>query len=1230
MNSSVIQSHLYNSFLSGQTSDVSIRISGAFSTTYRLHRVVLIQAGFWRDLFTGGFVESSVKLRTTGRKSDTRVASSITNSSSGEEILDVVLDDRNISRAAFELSISRLYGGGPPLYIHPSLVPMSTHPLTSGFPYPSVLPASSLLPYAPGCQPATPEFLISLLATSLYLSIPSLASEALTWILRTIGPRTVGYYLDFALGMTKLKNADHPAVGLEGLAKDLEEGEHGLEYSDLDMSTSFPVENRSGQPSETYHERYSPLIVDSPSSPNSLRSTSDEYLSLPFSQVARNRNYLSRSKVDITVPSTQFYYGSISDKIGETCACWLARWGADMFVEEEKIVSDWLNDPNASLDSWTVEESGFEGVPLTSDTDSHRPSHSTSSAWTPKWSQSNVKSIPKFFTATAVGSGFEGLSLSWIHALISSDSFFVPAPSLYDSLSITPSISAQSTFDTSSSRNPLPATTPGSPEEERYAFAKGVVELRRAVRTKVRQLRKKQMEIDEENERHAQQSRFKGKGRQLTPLDYNDEDYQDGLSDHSDTAISDEWKQWSDTWQNECSNEDKQWDAFFSTGIYYTNMSTEAVIDISRDISPSTGRPYVDLRTLQQAVWEAELVKHTIIRGNQNTSSHKALYPVDKLGFAKPVSSISSTSTTDNSLNRVKLYFTIPANESLRIGDTITTFSGINVEGNIHNNITMDELFASSFGKSSLHREHSSRERKGMQRGSATLGDTAAASSDNQTGEQLEQEKTAPIAKTSTERTFFGLRDTICYAAHADDHLFSFISSPAPFLHHSPSPFQLPPSQLLSTHPPLRFSVEFFNLEMLKEKDRIHSRTVWYAGSLWNVYVQVVQRKDKNSANVLELPKDVQTYRSPGSGLLPNYQLGVYLHRQSPTENTPPFSAPDPFSDSRQSIKDHYNPSLSSPSSTYSPTSPNSPVTSSTLQVPRSQQILISSPSSPSPRGPAFAPLTPYASAPQATSSSASASQTSSSTSRLRGNSGSSLVSPSLHPMTAPVSPSSSSARPRTPGGSGGWRNLAPSHSANSLLSGNNFLSSSLPTVFPTFGRSRHQGSGSRDGTTRNMDYGIPGASASTSQVGRSTPSPLSSTPIPSGPSAITVAPPASTTSSTDLPFPDPPFYAVANSKSIYPYTDPRQVVSVYFSVNCASPTGSAQTRFRSAPDIFKVGQSWGWKSSGLLGGLQGSAGTKVNHNDGGLEAALIQMDRELPAAGHEVSLRATVVLGIV
>ncbi|KAJ4485478.1 hypothetical protein J3R30DRAFT_3283492 [Lentinula aciculospora] len=826
MNSSVIQSHLYNVFLTGQTSDISIRITGAFNATYKLHRVVLIQAGFWRDLFTGGFIESSGR-RHTGINSDAKIA--IT--SSGEEILDVILNDRNISRAAFELSISRLYGGGPPLYIHPSLVPTSTHPLTFGFPYTSALPLSSSILYPPGYQPATPAFLLSLLATSIYFSIPSLASEALTGILRTIGPRTIGYYLSFALGRAKLERADLSAVGLDGLAKDLEERKHEPETSGMVTSATHSAEIHSG---EMHHEQYSPLTTDFPSSPSSLSSTSDGSLYIPFAHTTTTRNpHLPRVT---ELSSTQFYYGSISDKIGEACACWLARWGADIFAEEEKV-------------------DGMEALPLSSDTtDATRFGLPTTSPWSAKWSQSNIKSIPRLFTATAVGAEHTGLSLSWIHALISSDDFFVPAPSLY------------------------------APEEERYTFTKRVVELRRAVRTK-------------------------------------------------------------------CREEDEQWDVFFRTSIYYANLSSEAVISISKDISPSTGRPYVKLRTLQEAAWEAGIMKSTIT----NNPPSLNIYPINKLGFAKTASDTLLALAADNSVDNAKPYFTIPFDESLRIGDTITTTSA---------------------------------------------------------DERSEPEKIAPIAKTSNEQTFFGLRGNICY---------------------------LPLSQLLSAYPPLRFSVEFFNLEMLKEKDRIHSRTVWYAGSLWNVYVQV--------------------YRSPGSGLIPNYQLGVYLHRQSPTENIPPFSAPDPFADVR-------------------------------------------------------------------------------------------------------------------------W-----------------------------------------EGSARNIDNGIPSASVSNPYVGNS--SPPSSVPTPSSIPAASQTTPSSTNAS------DPPFYAVINHKPTYSYCDPRQVVSVYFSINCASPSGSAQTRFRSAPDVFKPGQSWGWKSSGLLSGPQRDA-RNVSITDGNFEAALIQMDRESPPVGHEVSFRATVVLGVV
>ena len=53
-----IQAHLYQSFLTGATSDVSLRCTGSWSAVYALHKVVLIQAGFFRSLFTSGWRES--------------------------------------------------------------------------------------------------------------------------------------------------------------------------------------------------------------------------------------------------------------------------------------------------------------------------------------------------------------------------------------------------------------------------------------------------------------------------------------------------------------------------------------------------------------------------------------------------------------------------------------------------------------------------------------------------------------------------------------------------------------------------------------------------------------------------------------------------------------------------------------------------------------------------------------------------------------------------------------------------------------------------------------------------------------------------------------------------------------------------------------------------------------------------------------------------------------------
>ncbi|CAD6573783.1 MAG: hypothetical protein ASARMPREDX12_006243 [Alectoria sarmentosa] len=64
-----------------------------------------------------------------------------------------------------------------------------------------------------------------------------------------------------------------------------------------------------------------------------------------------------------------------------------------------------------------------------------------------------------------------------------------------------------------------------------------------------------------------------------------------------------------------------------------------------------------------------------------------------------------------------------------------------------------------------------------------------------------------------------------------------------------------------TNYPPFRFAAEFPNPRSLKEKKRVYSRTVWYAGSLWNVYIQKVETTK-------------------------NTQLGVYLHRAKEKEGS--------------------------------------------------------------------------------------------------------------------------------------------------------------------------------------------------------------------------------------------------------------------------------------------------------------------------------------------------------
>ncbi|KAF6766447.1 hypothetical protein DFP72DRAFT_866521 [Ephemerocybe angulata] len=287
-----IQSHLYASFLQGHTADIVLRISGRWKALYRLHRVVLIQADFFRSLFTAGFAESSQQSRPRNR---------------GVEEIHITFDDSNITRAAFEICISRLYGGGPPLHILRSLIPTVAQPLSTSL---IALHDGEAIP--DGHHPATPRLLLSVLATAIYLCIPTVASQALSLIFKTLGPHTVMPYLNFALG--KSIDSTRPvftdpeaAVGLEHVAEILEDDpDSGSSVSIADGDFSYiPV-----QPSLS-----------------GLRQ--GEGSDAAFQEI------LSDDDQSDAGHAPSFHnYGPISDKIGEACACWLVRWAKDMLDTE--------------------------------------------------------------------------------------------------------------------------------------------------------------------------------------------------------------------------------------------------------------------------------------------------------------------------------------------------------------------------------------------------------------------------------------------------------------------------------------------------------------------------------------------------------------------------------------------------------------------------------------------------------------------------------------------------------------------------------------------------------------------------------------------------------------------------------------------------------------------------------------------------------------------------------
>lgn len=260
------------------------------------------------------------------------------------------------------------------MHVSASLISTTKYPLTPpffGVNEPDTVPE--------GHHPATPRFILSLLATALYLSMPSLASQALSLILKTVGPTTVTQYLSFACGNSSIHHyVDNETKDLEA-AVGLEHVAHMID--DEDSILGIPDSNSIISPSEGVKDE-SPL--DSSGDEDSLDVLT-----------TRSPDDGDRDTDGHSSP----HYGPVSDKIGEACACWLTRWAVDMLSLE--LGDSTSVSPPAEARSRSKSLSSLDSTNLLS-----------------SLSLSGMHTAP-----VILGNG--GLKAAWIAAIISSDTLFV-------------------------------------------------------------------------------------------------------------------------------------------------------------------------------------------------------------------------------------------------------------------------------------------------------------------------------------------------------------------------------------------------------------------------------------------------------------------------------------------------------------------------------------------------------------------------------------------------------------------------------------------------------------------------------------------------------------------------------------------------------------------------------------------------------------------------------------
>ncbi|WWC86210.1 uncharacterized protein L201_001083 [Kwoniella dendrophila CBS 6074] len=748
--------HLYQSFLKGICADVRLIIR-KWGVCYHLHKMILAQMSFFQSLFLGGFSETHPVIRKRGKgKGKERAGTNIeTDTEWDGEDVELTFDDPNITRAAFEICLSRLYSSYPQLQFPTDLLPTATHPLTPSFPKITSTPDYPTLQalLSPKAHLATPRLLLSLLATTTYLGHGVLMREVLTLILRTVGPLTVCRYLSFAIGdgIGEEEYTGQTQGGVRSLmhvAKTIRD-DGDISFASRQTSDEDLVEEALHSSEHTPRSSSDSGIKLSDSSEDSIRHGGIPIPSLQFP--SRTNSMRSTRTTDdpfsttpIDTESLPHYYGVVGNRIGEACCCWLARWGVDILAAELEVSS---------------------------------PAYKI-------WS-------------------YGGLPANLVRAIISSDYFFVLN------------------------------------EMERYRFARKVSDLRRS-----------------------------GWDEQM-------EDGGDLSSAGGGVEPDDGWEEWEE--------EESQLLKTFAEGIYYCHMTFEDLSTIAADIDPSTHLPYAPLPVLQAAHWAAADLRTRVAAHEKSATSEddnelgltqsttaicttgRKRRPGARSRVPSPAMTAGSLSTSASPWKTVSpsqsfdtlsslhssqqtIWYAIPTDETIKIGASGLLSLSSSMQYTAMNDLPefgpdpMESSFQHELKKNKVVLPHGERTSFGLLGGKST-------------GKEIEEKwlndgAGGAFSSLPLSLSGLGLGENNNHSNDASEN------------------------EKWTKIEPYRFSVEFFNVDKLTEKERFYSSTHFYAGSYFNCYVQMIKRKEK--------------------GL----QLGIYLHRQSPNEPFPAPSSPKKSSSS--------------------------------------------------------------------------------------------------------------------------------------------------------------------------------------------------------------------------------------------------------------------------------------------------------------------------------------------